>query len=41
VSTLRASYAEAVEVSEQLVASLAAGERAAVFGDTARRWYGL
>lgn len=41
VCTLAASYAEVVAAAEELTAGLSGAERHAVFGGTARRWYGL
>ncbi|HEX3632351.1 MAG TPA: amidohydrolase family protein [Casimicrobiaceae bacterium] len=41
VVTLAASYAEWVEVGDELLAGLTQGERDAIYGGNARRFYGL
>jgi L-fuconolactonase len=41
VCLLAGSYGEVIGAAEQLTSGLSAAERAAVFGETARRWYQL
>jgi L-fuconolactonase len=41
VLTLAASYAEWVEACDELLAGLTQGERDAIYGGNARRFYGL
>jgi Predicted metal-dependent hydrolase of the TIM-barrel fold len=41
VLTLAASYAEWVEAGDELLAGLTQGERDAIYGGNARRFYGL